>query len=116
MNDLVRIGIFSSLADEIDEFKELIDADGKIFCCWINSSCSVLNDGRRIWWQEWSWYSLSNEYLRFNGAWDNSSTNNKVGERILFAVVCSGYVVNLGDNKDWLSISKIYHRLAWGVF
>jgi hypothetical protein len=39
MNDRVRIGIFSSLADESDEFDELIEIDGKISRCWINSSC-----------------------------------------------------------------------------
>jgi hypothetical protein len=48
MNDRVRIGIFSSLADEIDEFDELIEIDGKISRCCINSSCCIIKDGIRI--------------------------------------------------------------------
>ncbi len=45
MNERVRIGIFSSLDDENDEFDELIEIDGNTSRCWINSSCSIIHDG-----------------------------------------------------------------------
>jgi hypothetical protein len=48
INERVRIGIFSSLADESEEFDELIEIDDKISRCWINSSSCFINDGVRI--------------------------------------------------------------------
>ncbi len=48
MNERVRIGIFSSLADESEELDELIEIDDKISRCCMNSSCCTINDGVRI--------------------------------------------------------------------
>jgi hypothetical protein len=45
INDRVRIGIFSSLDDENDEFDELIEIDGNTSRCCINSSCCIIHDG-----------------------------------------------------------------------
>jgi hypothetical protein len=78
INEGVRIGIFSSLADESEEFDELIEIDDNISRCWINSSCCTINDGVRIRRHD----SLSNEHLRFNGATDNCSTNDEVTGKI----------------------------------